>query len=175
MRTIEQKKEMVASVIEDLKSASAIYLLNFQGLTVEKDNALRKELNKKGIRYRAVKNTLLGIALKEVGIEGLDKYLEGCSAIMLGTEEEPNVPAKEIVAFHKANPDKLPVKAITLDGEFISGSKIEDVSKMPGRLELIASIVGIVLGPGAQLVSIIKGPGATIAGQVKAIEEKLEG
>lgn len=174
MGALAEKQELVASVAEDLKAASAVYLINFQGITVEADNAFRKELTNKGVKYRAVKNTLLKRAFAEVGITGLDEYLEGCSAIMLGDDEDPMLPAKEIVAFHKENEDLLPVKGINLDGDSMPGDKVVELSKMPGRKELIAQVVTIALGPGSQLVSILKGPGSTIAGQLKALEEKAE-
>lgn len=174
MSALETKQKLVDEVAEEIKASTAVYILNFAGLTVAKDNALRKSLSSKNIRYRAVKNTLLKRALNDAGITGMDEILVGSSAIMLGDEEEPMAPAKEIVAFHKENPDFLAVKSISMDGELIPGDKVEDVSKMPGRTEMIGNIVSIALGPGAELVAILKGPGATLAGQIKALEEKLE-
>ena len=174
MSAIESKKSWVESVSADIKEATAVYLVNFQGMSVEIDNALRKDFNKKGIKYRAVKNTILKRALADAGIEGLDQHLVGCSAIVLGDNEDPMLPAKELVEFHKNNPDLLPAKGISMDGDALPGEQLVALSKMPGRKELIAQVVSIALGPGSNLVSIIKGPGSTLAGQVKALEEKLE-
>jgi large subunit ribosomal protein L10 len=174
MITLEQKKEKIASLVKDIQESASIYLLNYTRLTVEKDSKLRMALNKKGINYRAAKNTLLQRAFNEAGIKGLDDYLVGATAVMFGDSEDPMLPAREIVAFHKENADFLAVKGINLDGQALPGDKLIDLAKMPGRLELIASIVTIVLGPGASLVSVIKGPGSTIAGQIKSLEEKSE-
>jgi large subunit ribosomal protein L10 len=174
MSALQEKQELVNSVVQDLQEASAIYLVNFTGISVELDNALRKNLTTKGIKYRAVKNTLLKRAFDTVGITGMDKYLIQASAIMLGREEDPMLPAKEIVAFQKANPEFMMVKGISLEGEFIAGGRVDEVSKMPGRLDIIAEVVTLALGPGANLVALFKGPGSTLAGQVKALEEKLE-
>lgn len=172
--TLEQKKSIVAEVVSDLKETSAVYLLNFEKIPVEADNALRKVLNEKGIKYRVVKNTLLGRAFKETGVNGFESLLNGCSAILLGDSESPMLPAKEIVQFHKDNPDLLPVKGIDFDGQFYEGERVKEIAKMPGRQELIAQIVSITLGPGANLVALLNGPGSTIAGQLKALEDKLE-
>ena len=174
MKAVVKKHATVDALVSDFEGAQAVYLLNFQGLTVEKDNTLRKAMRVKGIKYRAVKNTLLERVLAKMGIEGMDKYLIGATAVMIGTAEDPMQPAREIVDFHKANPDFLAVKGITLDGTVMAGSEVENLSKMPGKKDLLAQIVSIVLGPGANLVALIKGPGSTIAGQVKALEEKLE-
>ena len=46
---------------------------------------------------------------------------------------------------------------------------------MPNRQEMLSQIVSIILGPGANLVAIFKGPASRVAGQVKALEEKLQG
>jgi large subunit ribosomal protein L10 len=170
----EKKQSKVDALVAELQGASAVYLVNYQGITVAKDNALRMNLQRKGVVYRAVKNTILKRALAGVGVTGLDGFLKGATAVMVGRAEDPMLPAREIVEFHKQNPDFLEAKAISLDGQVMPGSKLEDVSKMPGRLELLGQVVSMILGPGAQLVALFKGPGATLAGQVKALEEKLE-
>jgi large subunit ribosomal protein L10 len=174
MTALDKKQKIVSEIAESLKDSSAVYLLNFEGITVEKDNEFRQALNQKGITYKAVKNTLLKRALADAGITGLDDKLVGTTSLMVGESEDPMLPAKEIVAFHKENPDFLAVKGINLDGEVMAGDKVEDLSKMPGRDELIAQVVSIALGPGAELVAVLKGTGSTIAGQLKALEEKLE-
>lgn len=170
----QTKQAKIESVVADLQKASAIYLINYQGIVVAKDNALRKTLRKKGIVYRAVKNTLLQRALAEVGVTGLDKYLVGATAVMLGSSEDPMLPAKEMVEFLKANPDAIKMKGVSLEGDVLENVKLDDVAKMPGRLDLIAQVVSMAIGPGAKLVALIKGPGSKIAGAVKALEEKLE-
>ncbi|MGL1901983.1 MAG: 50S ribosomal protein L10 [Fibrobacterales bacterium] len=173
MAAIEEKKVIVDSIVEKINGSMALYFLDFVGISVEQDTILRKSLTNKGIEYVAVKNTLLKRALAECNIEGFDDKLVGTTSVMFGSEEEPMLPAKEIVEFYKANPDRLAVKGVSMDGEDLSATDIKEIAKMPGRQELIAQIVSIALGPGANLVGIIKGPGSTIAGQLKALEEKL--
>lgn len=172
--TIDKKKSIVEKLSENLKVSKAVYLINFGGIEVEKDNAFRKLLNTKKIPYQVAKNTLIKRALVENGITGLDSYLNGTTAVLFGSEEDPVMPAKELVEFCKQNPDILAAKALNLDGEVIDGSQIGDVAKMPGRLQLIAMVVAMATSPGAKLVSIINGPGSTIAGQLEALVEKLE-
>jgi large subunit ribosomal protein L10 len=174
MKAVVKKQATVDALVEEFQGAQAVYLLNFQGLTVVKDNALRKAMRAKGVKYRAVKNTLLERVLSKMGVAGMGNYMVGATAVMIGTAEDPMLPAREIVDFHKANPDFLAVKGISLDGSVLAGTEVENLSKMPGKKDLLGQIVSIVLGPGANLVALFKGPGSTIAGQVKALEEKLE-
>lgn len=172
--TRAKKDQIVARLVEAISASQAVYLVNYEGMKVEKDNALRKSLNLKKIPYIVAKNTLIKRALAECNVTGLDDLLKGVSAVILGDTVDPILPAKEIVAFLKDNNEALKVKSINLDGDIIKGEKIVDVSKMPGRKELIGQVVAALLGPGATLVGIFKGPGSTVAGQVKALVEKLE-
>jgi large subunit ribosomal protein L10 len=170
--TKEDKQQVVAGLVADLQNASAVYLLNYEGVKVPVDTLFRKQMNTKGIAYRVTKNSLLKRALSEVGIDGLDEYLNGVTSIAIGDTEDPMAPAKELVAFLKENKESYNPKAISLDGNVLAGDSLEDVSKMPGRKELIAQIVNITIGPGANLVAILKGPGSKIAGAIDSIEDK---
>ncbi|MCF0215574.1 MAG: 50S ribosomal protein L10 [Fibrobacteraceae bacterium] len=163
MKAVVKKQQTVDALVESFKDAAAVYLLNYQGITVELDNALRKTLNSKGIKYHAVKNTLLKRVLKALNVEGLDDALTGATSVMVGFADDPIAPAREIEAFHKANPDFLIAKSVFLDGKAMPGSEVVNLSKIPDRKGMIAQIVSIALGPGS-----------TIAGQIKALQEKLE-
>ncbi len=163
MKAIEKKQQTVDTIVESFKDAAAIYLLNFERIPVAKDNALRCSLRKSGVPYRAVKNTLLKRVLAKLGISGLDEALKGATSIMVGFSDDPLLPAREIEAFHKANPDILIAKSLFVDGEIMPGSKVVELSKIPDRKGMIAQVVTIMLGPGS-----------TIAGQLKTLQEKLE-
>jgi len=170
----QKKQEFVDSLAKDLSAAAAIYLLDFQRITVIQDNALRLNLRRKGISYRAAKNRLVREALKKANIAGLDSYLKGATSIMLGSAEDPMLPAREIAEFHKTSPDILKAKGISLDNSPMNGSELDNLARMPGKKEILGQVVSLMLSPGANLIALIKGPGAKIAGQIKALEEKLE-
>jgi large subunit ribosomal protein L10 len=97
MKAVVKKQATVDALVGEFQGAQAVYLLNFQGLTVEKDNALRKAMRAKGVKYRAVKNTLMKRVLDQMGVPGMEKYLVGATAVMIGGAEDPMQPAREIV------------------------------------------------------------------------------
>ncbi|MFA6342015.1 MAG: 50S ribosomal protein L10 [Fibrobacteraceae bacterium] len=163
MKAVVKKQQTVDAIVESFKGATAIYLLNYQGITVEKDSLLRRNLKAKGVKYCAVKNTLLKRVLAKLDVKGLDDALVGATSVMVGFEEDPLLPAREIEAFHKTNADFLIAKSIFVDGKMMPGSAVVNLSKIPDRKGMLA-----------QLVTIILGPGSTIAGQLKTITEKLE-
>jgi len=170
----QKKQEKVKALVADFEAAAAIYLLDFQRITVAQDNALRLNLRRKGIVYKAVKNRLIKEAFKKANISGLDSYLKGATSFMLGTAEDPMLPAREVVEFHKANAEILNAKGIFLDGSSLNGTELDNLAKMPGKNEIIGQVISLTLSPGANLIAIIKGTGSKIAGQIKALEEKLE-
>ena len=163
MKAVVKKQQTVDALVESFQGATAVYLLNYQGMTVDKDNALRKALTSKGVKYKAVKNTLLKRVLSAMKVEGLEDQLTGATSVMVGCEEVPLLPAREIEAFHKANPNFLVSKSVFLDGKAMPGSEVVNLAKIPDRKGMIAMIVSIALGPGS-----------TIAGQIKTLQEKLE-
>ncbi|MDR0517850.1 MAG: 50S ribosomal protein L10 [Fibromonadaceae bacterium] len=170
----QKKQEFVESLAKEFSAAASIYLLDFNKITVAQDNALRINLRKKGIAYKAAKNRLIREALKKASISGLDLYLKGATSVMLGNAEDPMLPAREVVDFHKANPEILKTKGISLDGSSLKGSELENLAKMPGKNEMLGQVISLMLSPGSNLIALIKGPGSKIAGQIKALEEKLE-
>jgi large subunit ribosomal protein L10 len=163
MKAVIKKQSTVEALVKEFAGASSLYLVNFEKLTVVKDNALRKTLRQKGVKYRAVKNTLLKRVLEQIGIQGLEKHLIGATGVMISPTDDPMLPARELVEFYKANPDLMTVKVIRLEGEILAGSEIGNVAKMPGRKDLLANIVMTILSPGGKIV-----------GAIKALEEKLE-
>ena len=94
-KILEQKKQQVAQLAEDFKKANVGVLVNYEGITVEKDTKLRKQLREAGCEYKVVKNTLLSLAFQEAGIEGLEEHLHGATAIAYsenGYVDAPKIP-----------------------------------------------------------------------------------
>lgn len=170
----QKKQDLIDSLAKDFSNAASIYLLDFEKITVAQDNALRINLRKKGIIYKAAKNRLIREALKKANLSGLDSYLKGATSVMLGDENDPMMPAREVVEFHKKLPDILKAKGISLDGTSLNGAELDNLAKMPNKSELIGQVISLTLSSGANLIALIKGPGSKIAGQIKTLEQKLE-
>lgn len=169
-----QKSEVVSRLTESLKGSSGVYLADFTGLTVEKVTILRGSLRKKGLSMRVSKNTLIKRALDGAGIQGLDKYLAGPTALILADAEDPMAPAKLLMEFLKTNEDAIKVKTFHIEGQVYGGDQLAALSKMPGKRELQSRVISIALGAGGNLLALFKGPGVKLAGQIQALISKLE-
>ena len=60
--------------------ADSVVLTEYRGLTVAQTTELRRSLGP-DVQYSVAKNTLLKLAAKDAGVEGLDEYLNGPTAI----------------------------------------------------------------------------------------------
>ena len=168
------KTEVVSQLTESFKASSGVYLADFTGLTVEKVTALRSELRKKGVTMRVAKNTLISRALNAAGVEGLDKWLAGPTAVILADAEDPIAPAKLLVDFLKKNEGALKPKVAHMDGQSYDGKQLDTLSKMPGKRELQAQVVTLAMGPGSNLIALFRGPGSAIASQIQSLVSKIE-
>ena len=168
------KHDAVDQMTESLKGSSGVYLADFTGLTVEKVTVLRSTLRKKGLSMRVSKNTLIRRALNNAGVQGLDKYLTGPTAMILADNEDPMAPAKLLVEFLKANEDAIKLKTVHIDGQAYPGDQLASLAKMPGKRELQAQIITLAMSPGANLLGLFKGPGSRLASQIQALVSKLE-
>ncbi len=151
---LEQKKQIVADLVETLKTAQAGVLVDYRGLTVEQDTDLRRKLREAGVEYKVVKNTLTRFAAKEVGLDGLDEQLNGPTSLAVSTED-PVAPAKVIADFAK-NVECLQIKAGFIDGNVISLEEVKTLANTPSRETLIAKIMGSLNAPISNLVRTLQ-------------------
>ena len=71
-KVLSEKQAIVAGLTEQLKNAAAGVLVDYKGITVAEDTALRAELRKNNVEYAVVKNTLLRFAVDNCGMNELD-------------------------------------------------------------------------------------------------------
>ena len=74
-----QNKEMLASIKEDLTDVSAVWVVDYRGLTVKEIQNLRNSIREADGSMKVYKNTLMHIALEELEMASMDEILEGPS------------------------------------------------------------------------------------------------
>lgn len=168
-KVLEQKKQQVAELTEAFKKANVGVLVNYSGITVEKDTKLRKQLREAGCEYKVVKNTLLSLAFKEAGIEGLDEHLNGTTAIAYS--ENGYVEAPKILSEFASNSDTFKVKAGFIDGGAVDSASISALAKLPPKEVLVAQVLGGLNGPIQGFANVLNG---TIRGLVIALNAIAE-
>ena len=90
----QAKIDHVAELVEKIKKAQSVVLVDYQGISVNDETALRRKMREAGAEYLVTKNRLFKIALKEAGVEdSFEDILEGTTAFAFGYND-PVAPAK---------------------------------------------------------------------------------
>lgn len=139
------KEAKVAEIREKMEKAQSLVLAKYQGLTVEEDTMLRKELREAGVEYKVYKNTLVTLAAKELGIEGIGEYLEGPISIAFGYEDA-TAPARILHNFAKDH-KVLELKAGVVEGTVYDSKTINQIASIPSKEVLIAKLLGSLKAP----------------------------
>jgi len=151
----ETKKgsKFISEISEVIKDAQSVVLVDYRGLTVEQDTALRAELRKNNVTYKVYKNTFMNFAFQGTDFEGLAPYLEGPSAIAISTEDA-TAPARVIAEFAK-KADKLEIKAGVVEGNVYDAAGIGEIAKVPSREVLLSRLLGSMQSPIANFARVI--------------------
>ena len=144
-KVLEQKKQIVADLAEALKGSVAGVVVDYKGINVADDTVLRKELREAGVKYSVVKNTLLGLAAKEAGLEDITKVLEGTTAIAVSPED--HTAAARILSKFADTHKNFSIKSGYLDGDVIDLATIESLAKLPTREVLLATVCNAFNAP----------------------------
>ena len=153
MAKVELKQPVVQAIAEDVKDAQAVVLVDYRGLTVAEDTAMRKELREAGVIYKVCKNTMMKRAFEGTEFAGLDEYLEGPSAIAI-SKDDATAPARIICKFAK-EAKALEVKAGVIEGTVYDANGIVELSKVPSREELLSKLLGSIQSPITNLARVL--------------------
>ena len=137
------KTAAVAELTEDFKSADAIALTEYRGLSVGAMKTLRRSLGME-TKYAVVKNTLTKIAAKNAGIEIDDSLLKGPSAVAF-IKGDSIAAAKAFKEFQKENP-LLVIKGGIFDGKAVTTAEIMKLADLESREVLLAKLAGAMKG-----------------------------
>lgn len=151
----QSKREIVESLREDLKDVKSIFLVNFKGLTVEKDTQLRRKMRENGARYVVVKNTLLKLAFADTDFSQVNDQLVGNTALAYNPEDVVGL-AKLVKEFAGAN-DAFEFKAGIVEGKAIDLKGLETLAKLPPKEVLISKLMYMMNYPVQGLVTALSG------------------
>ena len=153
------EKSLKTTEIADLKKAfsgaTTAVVLEFKGLSVEKDTAFRKSIRESKARYRVGKNTLMRLAAKDTALESLSGSFKGNSSVAV-TQDDVVALAKALNGFLKDNPAAT-FKAGVMDGKQITMKDIEMLATLPSRETLIAKLLYLMQYPVSGLAVALEG------------------
>ena len=141
---LNQKKEEVKKLADEIKEAKLVLLTDYRGINVTDDTTLRRDLRNANASCRIIKNNITRRALEEAGIEGLDEKLVGPTAVIMSSEDYLE-PSKVIYNFTKEN-EYYTIKGGVIDGKVMTAEEIITLAKLPSRETLLSMLAGALLG-----------------------------
>ena len=148
------KEDAVAALREEFAGYDGYIFTDYRGMTVDQITQIRKSLRKDDAAYRVVKNRYAKIALQNLDKTGAEDQMIGPTAVALVKGDTANVVAKVLYSAAKDGV-AVQVKGALLDGEVLSADQIEAISKLPTKLELIASLMGTMKAPVQKLAATL--------------------
>jgi large subunit ribosomal protein L10 len=153
------KIEEVKKLKERLEGAKSIVLIDYKGINIEEVDELRNRMRNSGVDYFVSKNTLIKIALNELGIKALDESLVGPTAVAASKDDEI-APARELEKFKNdvaKEKDYPNFKVGLVANELFDAAQLKQLASLPSREELIAKILQGFNAPITGFVGVLQG------------------
>ena len=169
----EVKDTIITELGQKLQEFPHFYLVDVTGLNAEKTSDLRRKCFKSEIKMVLVKNTLLHKAFEASDIDFSELYgsLKGTTAVMF--TNTANVPAKLLKENAKEGVPSLKA-AYAEEGFYVGADKLDELSAIKSKNEVIAEIVALLQSPVKNVVSALQSGGNTIHGVLKTLGERPE-
>lgn len=155
MPNYEEKQKVVEDIKQKFQGSTGVVLADYRGLTVSQVTNLRVQLREAGVEYRVLKNTMVSRAADEIGLEGLEPFLKGPTALAFSAD--PVAGAKVLSEFIKKNKN-IVIKAGVVEGKVIGPEKVKDLASLPSREVLLSQVLAGFQGPLQGMVNVLQGP-----------------
>jgi large subunit ribosomal protein L10 len=167
----KRKEELVAEYIDMLQQAKGVVVTEYRGMTMKHLDELRGKLREKNAGFTVTKNTLLKVALREVGMAVPDDLLVGPVALAVAYED---LPATVKLVLEYAGTNELFIaKGGVLGSTAVQAGELKAISELPPLEVLRAQLLGVVSMPLTQFVGLLNEPGRQLVAVIKAGSEGL--
>ena len=168
---LEEKQAVVAEISAQLAKAQGVVLAEYRSLRVGEMTELRKKARNSGVYLRVLKNTLARRAVADTPFKGLAEKMVG--PLAYGISSDPVAAAKVLQDFAKGN-GKLVIRAGAMPNVVMSPKEVADLARMPGRQELLATLVTTMQAPVATLVRTLNEVPARLVRTMAAVCNQRE-
>lgn len=153
-RILDEKKKIVEELTEKLNSKAGV-LVNYTGITVNEDTGMRVKLREASVDYSVVKNTLMRLAIKNVGFDELAPILVGTTSLAV-CKDDPVAPARIIKEYADKFDRYFEIKGGFMDGKILSVDEVNALATIPPLPILRAQLLGTMLAPITSLAIVLK-------------------
>ncbi len=166
------KVERVAELKEQIESANALLLTEYRGLTVDEITELRRSLREVDASLAVIKNTLMQRAANDAGIQELDEFLAGPSAVAFVNGDDVVAVAKKLKDAAKQFP-ALVIKGGYMDGAELDAAGAQALADLESRDAMLSKIAGLVKAEMSRAAGAFVAAQSQFLGLLEAYREKL--
>ena len=172
MKTRAQKESEISVLKDEFTAKGNAFVVSFQGLTVEKDQQLRRQLREAQLSYRVVKNTLAQRAVEGTSLQELRSHFVGPTALAY-CESDPVGLAKVLTKFAREN-TQFTFKAGVVEGRVVSVQDIQALATMPSKEELVSKLMFLLNSQAQRLAVALAGTARNLAVVINEIAKQKE-
>jgi large subunit ribosomal protein L10 len=169
----ERKVELLDIYRDQVKQSTALIFTNYRGLSVANLRSLRVKLSETNTNFMVVKNSLLGIALKENDLPHPDSLLSGPNAVVF-VGEDIGRGVKSLLDWIKA--EKIGEVSGALLGQSVLDAKsAEALADLPTKEQVLAQVLGAINAPASSLARMLTAPTSSLVRVINARVEQQNG
>jgi large subunit ribosomal protein L10 len=166
-----EKQYLTKEYVARLNASPFAVVVDYQGLTVGQFTELRRRLRASGAEAHVVKNSILRLAAKEVGLPDLGA-LNGQLAVVTGSKDI-SAAAKVLKTF-AAEFEKPKMRFGILDNQRFEAAQLTALADLPSMEVLRGQLLGVIQGPATKLARLLGTPAQQLARVIQARGESAE-
>lgn len=175
MASLDVKRQIVESIVENLSLSPIVFVLNYRGLKANDLNDIRSKMTNLGAHSKVYKNTLLRFAFDKLGFSVDPKSLIGPSFVVCASPDDPDYSpmVKALVDFSKSF-EVLNIKTCFFEKAELDHASIEALAELPSKEVLIGKTVFMIKSPLSGLVGAVSSPIRGMINVLTAVVDKKE-
>lgn len=172
MPNVEDKARVVEELRARFEASPLIVLADFKGASVKELDRVRRGVEKGGVKFQVVKNTLCWRAVQGTEKEKLADHFRGNIGVLFSTEDP--IATARLLREQLRDNEKITVKVGFFDGDILDKKGVDGVADMAGREELLSKLLATIQAGPQQVVSVIQGAPRDLAFLLQNLAGKLE-
>lgn len=150
----KEKQLLLEEVKNHMQSVNSFVIMRYEGLDANSANDFRRVIAKAGGTVEVVRKRVLIKAAEALGIQLHIEDLTGHIGLVLAGKD-PFETTKTVIKFGQDANNAIAVVGGKFDGQMYSGKDVEELSKLPGKDEMRAQLLGTFEAPMAQMLAVV--------------------
>ena len=166
-----EKEAKVKGLTERLGESQATILAGYRGLTVQEAAEVRAALAEAETRFSVVKNSLTRLAVKDAGLDDLEGFIDGPTAIAF-VRGDPVSGAKRLVEQARRFP-VLEIRGGVAEGRVLDAEQIRSLAALETREVMLAQLAGLAKSQLNRTAWALQALQSKFVGLMEALRTKL--